>query len=107
MAWSTELEALMPHSVTVKTLSSFSTDGYGVPTWSSGTAVTARVVARQELVRTLEGTEETATTVVYLASTGSINPSDRFVLPDGTTPTLLAVQSFPDEDGTHHYQIFF
>jgi len=107
MAWSTSFESLLPHSVTVKTLSSFSTDGYGTPTWSAGTAYTSRVVYRQELVRTLEGTEETATTVVYLASTGTINPSDQFTLPDGTTPSVLAVQSFPDEDGTHHYQIYF
>lgn len=105
MAWSTAWESLLPHTVTVKTLSSFSTDGYGTPTWSTGTSYSARVVNRQELVRTLEGIEEMATTIVYIASTGTLNPSDQFTLPDGSTPNVLAVESFPDEDGTHHWKV--
>ncbi len=107
MSWSTEFAELMPHTVQIAALASFSTDGYGDAVYGTASTFTARVVGKQTLVRTFEGTEELATTIVYVASTGTINPSDRITLPDGSTPPLLAVSTFPDEDGTHHHKLAF
>lgn len=108
MSWSTLFEALMPHTVTVAGLASFSTDGYGTPAYStSATSYTARVVTKQTLVQTFRGTEELAKTVVYLAATSTFGPSDRITLPDGSTPELLAVETYPDEDGQHHVKLMF
>ena len=107
MSWSTELDALMPHTITVGALASFSTDGYGTPTFGAASSYTARVVGKQTLVDTFRGTEELAKTVVYVKATSTFGPSDQITLPDGTTPELLAVEAFPDEDGAHHTKLMF
>ena len=107
MSWSTELEALMPHTITVAGLASFTTDGYGEPSFGSASTYQARVVGKQTLVETFRGTEELAKTVVYVAATSTFGPSDQITLPDGTTPELLAVESYPDEDGAHHMKLMF
>jgi len=107
MSWSTELEALMPHTITVGALSAFSTDGYGTPTFSAASSYTARVVGKQQLVDTFRGTEELTKTIVYVKSSSTFGPSDQITLPDGSTPELLAVESYPDEDGAHHMKLMF
>lgn len=111
MSWESEFEDLMPDTIRVASLSGFSTDGYGTATYGSATSYTARVVRKQRLVRTFEGTEELSTVTAYVASTSTFGPSDQFYLPDGSTfsvsPNLLAVEAFPDEDGIHHVRLMF
>lgn len=108
MSWSTQFEALMPDTVTVATLLGLSSDGYGTETFStSPTTFKARVVREQKLVRTLQGTEEMADTVVYIASTSTFAASSLITLPGGLTPPLLALEAFPDEDGIHHLRAAF
>lgn len=110
MAWSTEFDDLLPDTVTVKTVTGVSTDGYGVPTYSTGQDYSARVVRKQELVRTFEGTEELATTVAWVNSTSTdqFTPSAEVTLPDGSTPPLMGVEAYPDEDGSaHHIKLMF
>ena len=107
MAWSTAFEKLMPATVQVAALTGLSTDGYGTPTYGSASTHKARVVGKQHLVRTFAGVEETARTMVWVASTSTFAPSAQFTLPDGTTPELLAVTAYPDSDGTHHVRLSF
>ena len=107
MAWSTAFEKLMPATVQVASLAGLSTDGYGTPTYGSASTYKARVVGKQHLVRTFAGVEETARTMVWVASTSTFAPSARFTLPDGTTPELLAVTAVPDSDGIHHVKLSF
>lgn len=108
MAWTDSLLALMPNSVTVSSLSGFSTDGYGQPTYSTGgSTYRARVVQEQTLVRSFEGVEELATTTVWVASTSTFGPIDRVTLPDGSAPPLLAVETFRDEAGVTHSKLLF
>jgi len=107
MVWSTELDALMPHTITVGGLSAFSTDGYGTPTYAAASTYTARVVGKQTLVDTFRGTEELTKTIVYVKSSSTFGPSDQITLPDGSTPELLAVEAYPDEDGAHHSKLMF
>ncbi len=108
MAWTDALLSLFSTSVTLNTLSGFSTDGYGVPSYSTGgTSIPVRIVAEQSMVRTFEGIEELATTTCWLASTSTFGPADQFTLPDGTTPPVLAVERFSDEDGWTHSKVYF
>ena len=103
MAWSTAFEELMADTVVVKSLSGLSTDGYGTPTFGSATTYTARVVRKQHLVRAFDGTEQLATTLIYIASTTTFAPETTEITAAGETPgTLLALDAFPDEDGVHH-----
>lgn len=106
-SFSSGLLDLMPDQVTVQTLTGVSTDGYGTETYSTGTTYSARVVRKQTLVRTFEGTEELATTVVWLQSTSTYSPTDRFTLPDGSTPVLMATEAYPDEVGLDHVKLMF
>lgn len=98
----------MPDTVTVASLTGFSTDGYATPGFStSATSYRARVVREQRLIRSLEGREEMATTTVWVASTSTFGPVDKVTLPDGSSPPLLAVETFSDEYGVTHSKLAF
>lgn len=107
MAWSTELDGLMPHTITVAGLASFSTDGYATEVYGSASTYTARVAGKQTLVKSFRGIDELAKTVAWVKTTSTFAPSDQFTLPDGSTPELLAVEAYPDEDGHHHVKLMF
>ena len=107
MAWSTAFEEFMPVTVQVAALSGLSADGYGTPTYASASTYKARVLGKRHLVRSFAGIEETAKTMVWIASTSTFAPSVQITLPDGTTPELLSLTAVPDEDGVHHSKASF
>lgn len=98
----------MPHSVTVKSVSS--RDGYGEPTYGSGTAYTARVVKKAEKVRSFSGEETVAKAVVWIKGTPNVGPQSQITLPSGfldsTTPPVLAVEQIVDEGGVIGEKVF-
>ena len=86
----------------------FSTDGYAKPTFStSATTYAAREVGMHRLVRSFEGTEELATTTVWVASTSTFNALDKWTLANGDVPSLLSVETLRDEDGVTHSKLGF
>ena len=111
MAWDAQFEDLMPDGVSVLPIASFSTDGYG--TLVAGTASTymARILRKQTLVRTFAGTEEVASTTVWIASTSTANfGPDSLIRSAGSTSEigpLMALEAVPDEDGVHHIKAHF
>lgn len=111
MSWSTAFEALFPDGVRIKEFSAFSTDGYGTPVVTTGSTYKARAVREQKMVRTLEGTEEMSSFVVWIASTSTFgNPSQLQFFLNGSTGQvgpLMALESYPDEDGVHHLKARF
>lgn len=107
MTYTDPLAALCSETVEVSALSGFSTDGYVTATYGSASTYSARVTSEQVKVRTLEGAEELATTVVWILSTSTFGPSDRIALPDGSTPPLLSVETLRDESGVTHSKAFF
>lgn len=88
---------------------SVSTDGYGTEVFGTGSTFKARHVRKQTLVRTFVGTEELAQSTVWIASTSTFAPDARIVLTGstGVLGPLMALQSFPDEDGINHLKAFF
>jgi len=71
--------------------------------------VMGRVVYKTELVRTNAGggatnavREVVAKARVYFSGVPGWGMSDRITLPDGTTPVILNIETYPDEDGEHH-----
>lgn len=94
---------LMPSTVTISTRTTH--NNYGEPSYGSGTSYRARIVNKPEFVRGADGEVIEVRTVVWMRSTGTIDASDRITLPDGTTPPILAVARFPDDDGTHHHRL--
>jgi hypothetical protein len=104
MGWDADFLDLMPHSVVVSTRASHS--AYGTAVYStSGSTYRARVLTKPGFVRSAQGENVAFHTVVWVASTGSIDISSRLTLPDGTTPPIVAMERVPDEDGTYHSKI--
>jgi len=108
MAWVDAFADEFSTTVTHADWVGMSTDGYGTSTFStSSSTFVAREVTDQRLVRSFEGTEELATTTVWVASTSTFSALDRFTLADGSVPTFLAVETFRDEDGITHSKLAF
>jgi hypothetical protein len=107
MSFDTAFLSMMPDTLTVTHLSGVSTDGYGRATYTTSPhSCRCLVQEKQTKVQTYEGTEELATTVVWVRSTTTFGPSDRITLPDGTVPVLMAVEELHDADGVHHHKLF-
>ena len=108
MAFTDGLTDLFSTSVVHAAWTGMSTDGYATPTYSTaGTTFPAREVTEQRLVRSFEGTEELATTTVWVASTSTFTALDRFTLADGSTPGLLSIETYRDEVGVTHSKLGF
>ena len=108
MSYSTEFDSMLNDTVVVKDLNSFSTDGYMTPVFStSASTFKARVVRKQELVRTFAGTEELAVTVAWVASTSTFEPTAQITVNGSTLGPVMAAAAFPDEDGVHHQKLWW
>jgi hypothetical protein len=108
MAWDAEFVSLMADTVTINAFVSVSTDGYGTPVFSTAvTTYSARAVREQTLVRTFAGTEELASTTVWIASTSTFTPDTLISVNGSTVGPLMSLSAFPDEDGVHHLKAFF
>lgn len=107
MGWSTEFNDLMPDGVSIKSVVSVSTDGYGTEVFGTASTYKARVVRKQTLVRTVHGTEELANTTVYVASTSTFAASAQVTVNSTLLGPIMAMEAFPDEDGVHHQKLYF
>ena len=118
MGFDRDLLDLMPSTISVNALSTYSTDGYGVRTYSTTTvSVRAHIEFKRQLVKDLTGRDVMSTTMVYTppydTSTGqtavTINASDKITLPTAytmastvaATPPIINVERLDDESG--HY----
>lgn len=105
MAAVSEWSDLFAHTITHKPFSS--RDEFGAVTYGAGTSFSARLVEKPTHVRGSDGNEVVARGVVWILGTPSIDAEDQIVLPDGSTPPILAVSKPADEIGTHHVKVFF
>lgn len=87
-------------TVTVYAFSKF--DAYGSPTVSTaGSTYAALVVQQVKSIRDKKGVDKVSNTQIYLDGDVSIDIEDNITLPDGTSPIILAVQTYPDFDGNN------
>jgi hypothetical protein len=89
---------------------------YGVPTYGTAHAMRARIVEKSGEVRDRTGQVREIRGVIWCVenstqATGqTFTPTadDKVVLPDGTSPPIITVESYPDADGvTHHHKATF
>jgi len=103
MAWTDAFADMLPQTLTHAAWAGMSTDGYATTTYSTDTTSYAcRVTSKQRMVRNFDGEEEMAATTVSVASTSTFSALDKFTLPDTSTPILLSVETFRDENGVTH-----
>ena len=108
MSFSTSLLPLMPSTVKVSTRTGHS--NYGAPTFAGTTAsYRCRVLEAPGYLRDVAGEGIAYRHVAWVRSTGatSITASDRVTLPDGTTPPVLRVERFSDDNGENHVKVYF
>lgn len=112
MAYDRSLDVLFATTITVEQVSSL--DEFNARTYAAAVTYPARVINKLNRIVDFEGRETAAMTVAWIAPettndtlpTG-ITPDDRITLPDGTTPPILAIDVYEDENGSHHMKIFF
>lgn len=108
MPWDDTFLTVMTSTLTVNRLTGVSTDGYGRPAYSTAAlTLRCRVTEKQTLVRSFDGTQEVAKTVCWVRSTSSFSPSDRVTLPDGTTPPLISLNEYRDENSQPHHTVLY
>lgn len=102
MGFASDFADVLKQTVTVSTSNGRGTDG--AATFStSATTYAARVVNAHRQIRDLTGNVVMSQFDVWIASTGTIAPDSKVVLPDGTSPPLLVVAAYPDENGAHFH----
>lgn len=110
MSWDRALESLMTTGAIV-VYDQAATTGkslYGEVEWSTaGTSYTARVVKRFGVNRNRDGESVGEVATAWIASTGQLHPEDKYELDDGSTPSVLVMEHFPDQDGIHHVKVMF
>lgn len=111
MVMDRDLWDLMPQTVTVST-GPKSRSAYGTETAStSSRAWRARVTTSNDRITTDDGQTTQATHVVWMASSStSATPptvAHKFVLPGSPRVHPLKVEGPQDEDGVHHYKVWF
>jgi hypothetical protein len=82
-------------------------DSEGMTTYGTAVTYDALVVGKQKLMRDMQGREVVSSAQVYVDGTAVVTASSKITLPDGTTPTILAVSSYPDLDGVTDHQVIY
>lgn len=109
---SAALTRRLAQSVTLSTMTSM--DAYGAGTYGTAKRYAARVEGKRDYVKDAQGREVLYHTVVYVGptSTGGYPPRTfagfgKIVLPDGTSPGILAVEENPAADGSRHHTVVY
>lgn len=95
-------------SETVTLLPPLATDKYGRRTHAaSAVAVPAHIVSEVRLTRDPDGREVTEMGRVYLYGPQTVTNDYLIVLPDGSSPVIIGVNTPHDPDGAHHTVVRF
>jgi hypothetical protein len=91
-----------------------SEDVHGKPSYGNASTHLCRVVNKIQFVRSTQSARsETTGSVRELKSSTQIwtdpvgwDVKDKITMPDGATPLILDVKSYPDQNGPHHEVVF-
>lgn len=107
VSYEDEFNDLMPDEVTVKAPTD-PADFYGNPTFGPAQTVQCRVVGVPRMVRGPDGREVVSSATIYCSGSSAVTVTvtHEITLPDGSKPKILAVATYPDDDGRHHQEVF-
>ena len=80
-------------------------DEHGQPTYGTATTIKCRISYKQKMVRTVTGEERVSNATIYCEGDPGIDPKDRVIMPDGSTPPILKAGTFKDETGSAHQEL--
>lgn len=106
------LSRLLAQTVTLSTMTGM--DAYGTATYGTSKTYKARVEFARKYVKGPDGREVLCTATVYVGQTSTggfpprtLAPTGKIVMPDGTSPGILAVDENPDRDGSRHHTVVY
>lgn len=106
MAIESDFRDLMRDTATVYRMSARS--AYGEVAYDvTGTELRGHYRQSLRMVRTLTGEEKVSSASFHVYGDQLIDPTDKIVLPDGTTRLILSVERRYDDKGAHHEVIYF
>lgn len=101
-----ELADLMGSHVTV--LNSTARDKYGKRTHeATGTVLKCRIQTSENLVKDAEGKEVVVVGKVYVLGEPDVYLGDKVILPDGSSPVIMKVETANDEFGRVNHTIIY
>jgi hypothetical protein len=105
MAIDSSLQALCPNTITISPWSS--ADGYGKPTYGAAVTHTCLLVRTPKMIRTVTGQEKVSMAQIYLTSAPGTSVKDKVTLPDGTTPVILNIDTYPSDTETSYFEVIY
>ena len=106
------LSRLLAQTVTLSTMTGMT--AYGSASYGTAKTYKARVEQRQDYIKDQSGRETLYRTVVYVGQTSTggfpprtLAPTGKIVLPDGTSPGIIATEENPDSDGSRHHTVVY
>lgn len=108
MSYDSALDELLPHEIVVKHAGGRNIYGE-VNVGGVAATYRARVLYEARQLTRPTGEEVVAAGKVWVSGTvpTAIATTDIITLPDGSTPELIQVDTFPDEEGLHHQVLWF
>lgn len=103
MTFDPDLLELLPHTVQIASPTGYSV--YGTASFGSPSTYQARLIVKPGAIRTMQGEVVESRTVAWVASTRTFTVADRITLPDGTTPPIVLIEQYPDEDGSYYSKL--
>ena len=100
------LLGLMPTTVSVRSFSHRSTDGYGRPVYSTiSRSYAAHVTENLLLIRKTAGQSTQVKAIAWVATTRAISPQDQFSYL-GSTARIIQAERYFDERDVHHVKVY-
>lgn len=105
MSFERDFLSMMPDTITVSTVATLGVGGAATFSTAS-TSFRCRVVPKNLFVHDSRGQGAAVAYEVWVASTSAkLAPSSKYTLPDGSTPPVVTVDRFPDQQGGHHVRL--
>ena len=82
-------------------------DGNGMETYGTSANVKCIIFQKQQLVVNAQGDSVVSTSQIFVDGDTAVTTSSKITLPDGSSPLILAVSTFPDEFGKADHKVIY
>lgn len=106
MSFEKDFRQLLTQTLTVSTVATLGVGG-AVTYSTSASTYRCRVVNVNKYMFDTRGQRAAVAYEAWIASTSILSPASKYTLPDGATPPVVSVDTFPDPDGHHHVRVRF
>lgn len=80
-----------------------SRDSYGAPVYGPEASTKARIGHSKTIMRGSDGSDIAVSSQVWMLKKFAVSAQDKIIMPDGSTPPILKVEEYWDDDITAHH----